>query len=531
MPKSSTLLFLVILLFLLFSFISYLLLYKNINNNQKKNEEITFYKIQKETNTLLTKLLYIYYQKKDNILKKHNEVLSYLQKKSYDVSLENIYEKINQDLKPKPYNIYITDDNYIIRNTTYLSDLGFDLSFAKDIFLEHKKNNEIGISFPIFEFYSSKFFSYSDSFLPNSEKIIQISYTYNELDNDLKNLQDLLEKNVDIKSSNAFVIYDDGFIGDFIFKQESSQNINERAENAKILVQHLDENKYLTKYQDDNNVRISYLSEKSAISDKIKIIYSIVFDETNLKNSIFNLNIIISFLTIIGLATIYLIYKVRKKEFILSYKDKFIEHSVHEIKTPLSIINLNIQLRNKNLGEDKYSKKIEGAVKTLKNSYEDIAFLHTKTQIDYKIEKLNLGQILRDRVNYFEIIAKTQFRQFNLEIIEDYDIFMSEIELIRLIDNNLSNAIKYSTKNSTIKISLTNKTLEFQSFGNNIKNCKTIFHRFTRENESSGGHGLGLSIVKDICDKYKIDINVNSKDGINIFSYKFNCHKLDTNSI
>ncbi|WP_418179182.1 sensor histidine kinase [Aliarcobacter lanthieri] len=213
----------------------------------------------------------------------------------------------------------------------------------------------------------------------------------------------------------------------------------------------------------------------------------------------------------------------------MNYKDKFIEHSVHEIKTPLSIINLNIQLRNKNLGEDKYSKKIEGAVKTLKNSYEDIAFLHTKNKIDYKIEKLNLSKILKDRVNYFEIIAKTQFRQFNLEIIEDYDTFMSEIELIRLIDNNLSNAIKYSTKNSTINISLKNKTLEFQSFGNTIRNCKKIFHRFTRENESSGGHGLGLSIVKDICDKYKIDINVNSKDGINIFSYRFNCHKFDTN--
>ncbi|WP_418179181.1 hypothetical protein ACNSOO_10380 [Aliarcobacter lanthieri] len=194
MPKSSTLLFLVILLFLLFSFISYLLLYKNINDNQKKNEEITFYKIQKETNTLLTKLLYIYYQKKDNILKNHKEVLYYLEKKSYDISLENIYKKINQNLEYNPYNIYITDNNYIIMNTTYLYDLGFDLSFAKDIFLEHKRNNEIGISFPIFEFYSSKFFSYSDSFLPNSERILQISYTYNELDNDLKNLQNLLEK-------------------------------------------------------------------------------------------------------------------------------------------------------------------------------------------------------------------------------------------------------------------------------------------------------------------------------------------------
>ena len=48
-----------------------------------------------------------------------------------------------------------------------------------------------------------------------------------------------------------------------------------------------------------------------------------------------------------------------KRISVSKYKDKFIEHSVHEIKTPLAIINLNAQLRNKTFGEDKYSKKIK----------------------------------------------------------------------------------------------------------------------------------------------------------------------------
>lgn len=531
LPKSSTLLFMVTCLFLLFSFVSYTLFYKNLNDNYIKNQEITFYKIQKSTNNLLSKLLYSYQEEKKLLLEKHKVVLDYFKDKSYDINLEEIYKIINQNNENKPYNIYITDEKFIIKNTTYKPDLDFDLSFAKDIFFEHKKNNEIGVSYPIFEFYSSKFFSYTDSFLPNSNKILQVSYTYTNLDEDLENLQTLLKNSLDIKSSDAFVVYDDGFIGDFIFKQVDFKAIDERALKGKILEQYLDENEYLTKYQDGNNLKISYISEKSPIFDDIKIIYSIIFDESDLQNSIFKLNLIILFLTFIGLITIFIIYKVRQKEHILNYKDRFIEHSVHEIKTPLSIINLNIQLRDKIYGSDKYSKKIDGALKTLKNSYEDMTFLHTKDKIEYKVEKINIKEVLINRVKYFEIIAQTQTRNIELENIEDCFISISKIELSRLIDNNLSNAIKYSFVNSSIKVTLKNANLEFKLLGKEIRNPQNIFERYRRENEDTGGHGLGLSIVKDICLKYDIKIDVISQNSENNFKYSFNCHKFDTNNL
>lgn len=531
LPKSSTFLFFAIFIFLIFTISIYLLFLKNLKDNHTKNQEIAFYKIQKETNNLLSKLLYNFENKKESVLEKHKEVLEYLENSSYEINLDEIHKKINKDLPNKPYNIYITDENFIIKNTTYLADLDFDLSFAKKTFLEHKQKNETGISQPIFEFYSSKFFTYTDSFLPNSNRVLQLSYTYDKLNKDIEFLKNLLENSLDIKSSDAFVVYPDGFIGEFIFKQGDIKNIDERAKEAKILVESLDENRYSTKNKEDKSKKLTYLSERSPIFDDINIIYTIIFDETSLQKNIFLLNLIIFILTLIGLVTIFIIYKVRKKELILNYKDKFIEHSIHEIKTPLSIITLNIQLRNKIFGDDKYSKKIDGALKTLKNSYEDMTFLQTKSYIDYKIERLDLAEILKNRVKYFNIIAQTQNRELEIEILESCDVFMSEIELTRLIDNNLSNAIKYSFSNSVIKISLENSTLYFFSFGTNIIDDKAIFNRYSRENISSGGFGIGLSIVKDICTKYKIDISVDSQNNINTFSYRFNCHKFDTNNI
>ena len=131
LPKSSTFLFFAIFIFLIFTISIYLLFLKNLKDNHTKNQEIAFYKIQKETNNLLSKLLYNFENKKESVLEKHKEVLEYLENSSYEINLDEIHKKINKDLPNKPYNIYITDENFIIKNTTYLADLDFDLSFAK----------------------------------------------------------------------------------------------------------------------------------------------------------------------------------------------------------------------------------------------------------------------------------------------------------------------------------------------------------------------------------------------------------------
>ena len=247
-------LFITIFIYLLLTFISYAFISKYIESTNLKAQEVLFYKIQNETNNLLTKLLYKYTLQKNEIEQKHKVVLKYLEGKTYDINLDEIYEKINKNLPNKPYNIYITDENLIVKNTTYKSDLSLDLSFAKDVFEEHKLNNEIGVSLPIFEIYNNEFLSYSDSYLPNSKQILQISYTYFELNNLLEELKNILNKNFEIESSNTFIVYNDGYIGDFIFKLpsekiNSTKDIEDRIQNGKKLLKNIKEDDYLTSFQ------------------------------------------------------------------------------------------------------------------------------------------------------------------------------------------------------------------------------------------------------------------------------------------
>lgn len=524
MPKSSTFLFIIITIFLFFSFVSYKLLYKNLSDNHLKSQEISFYQLQKETSVFLTKLLFSYSEKKDEILKKHKEVLEYLKTNSYDTPLDEIYKKINQNEENNPYNIYITDEKLIIRNTTVKSDFDFDLSFAKDIFDNHKKQNIIGVSPPIFEMYSQKMMTFSDMYLPNTNRVLQTSFTYYNLDDDLEELKNLVNHTSKILNLNAYIIFNDGYIGDFIFKniesyKPSLEEIEDRIKIGRELFDSFKETSIYSKQYKDKTT--FFLKEQSPIFDEAKIVYSIVFDDKEFNQELFILNASFLLITFLGVLTIFIIFKVREKESILSYKDKFIEHSIHEIKTPLSIITLNMQLKDEKTGSDKYSKKIHGALKTLKNSYEDMSFLHTKSKIKYEIQNFSLEEILKDRVKYFEIISQTQNRNIVLEILDDTFINISKIELERLIDNNISNAIKYSEVDSEIKIILQNNSLKFISIGEEIINKNIIFQKYIRENNFVGGHGIGLSIVKDICDKYGIKIEVISKNKQNIFIYKF----------
>jgi signal transduction histidine kinase len=98
--------------------------------------------------------------------------------------------------------------------------------------------------------------------------------------------------------------------------------------------------------------------------------------------------------------------------------------------------------------------------------------------------------------------------------------------LQRIIDNNISNAIKYSHEEGTIEVILEKLedhcTLRFRDNGVGIEDVNRIFERYYRENRDKGGFGIGLNIVKSIIDKAGIDLQIDSIYGEgSTFSYTF----------
>ncbi len=206
-------------------------------------------------------------------------------------------------------------------------------------------------------------------------------------------------------------------------------------------------------------------------------------------------------------------------------QDKFIKNAIHEINTPLSIIIINIDLFKLKFKNNKYISKIEAGSKIIHNIYNDLEFLIKKDRIEYKKTTIDFSTFLLQRIDFFEEVAIGNNLFISSQIQANINIKFNDIELQRIIDNSISNAIKYSFQDTKIDISLTqnNKNIIFEitNKGNIIKEPNRLFQRYYRENENRGGFGIGLNIIKDICDKNNVQIEIESIDNITTFRYIF----------
>ncbi|MBT8344556.1 MAG: HAMP domain-containing histidine kinase [Sulfurovum sp.] len=194
--------------------------------------------------------------------------------------------------------------------------------------------------------------------------------------------------------------------------------------------------------------------------------------------------------------------------------DNFIKDSMHEINTPLSIINLNSDLFASKYGENKYLLRMKSAAKTLATIYNDMDYLVKEGRVAHKKSSLDFSDFIQNRVDYFQEVANLKQIQLNTNISPGLTHTFSKTKLQRIIDNTISNAIKYSNDNSNVEIKLyTNDdfiVFEVEDYGVGIKDTSKIFSRYYRENEAKGGFGIGLNIVKKIIDEEDILLEIHS---------------------
>jgi len=206
--------------------------------------------------------------------------------------------------------------------------------------------------------------------------------------------------------------------------------------------------------------------------------------------------------------------------------DQFIKDSMHEINTPLSIINVNIDLYNRSNPANKYLQRIKAATKTLATLYNDMDYLIKNERLSFEYEEINLSQYLQDRIDYFSEVAALKNITIVPQIEEGVVIVFNPTQLQRIIDNNLSNAIKYSYEEGRIDITLEKAEgrciMSFADQGVGIEDVNRIFERYYRENRDKGGFGIGLNIVKSIIDKAGIELRIDSVFGKgSTFAYSF----------
>jgi len=187
--------------------------------------------------------------------------------------------------------------------------------------------------------------------------------------------------------------------------------------------------------------------------------------------------------------------------------------TLHELNIPVATILANTQMLLKHEeGEKniKRLKRINQAAKTLQIMYTELDYT-IKKQI-HKVEKeaCDLKDLITHKLESYEEI----FPQINFQVtLESSSVKIDTIGFLKVLDNLIHNAVKYSQPDSVVRIDLHKMHLDIEDEGIGMEEGFFLqaFEHYYQEDDKHAGHGLGLGLVKEYCDRHKIHIYLNSK--------------------
>ncbi len=206
---------------------------------------------------------------------------------------------------------------------------------------------------------------------------------------------------------------------------------------------------------------------------------------------------------------------------------RFITDAGHEIKTPLTIINANVDILEMELGEGNESlTDIMQQTKRLRSLTENLVMLTRMEESETTLQKIDfpLSDVAAEAVHPFFNLAYGQAKELIVRIEPSLTLNGNEKSIEQLLCLLLDNALKYSPAGGTITLTLGKK-------GRNIhldvcnttvsevkqEQLKYVFDRFYRTDDSrnseTGGHGIGLSVAKAIVDAHGGTISACTRDG------------------
>lgn len=193
---------------------------------------------------------------------------------------------------------------------------------------------------------------------------------------------------------------------------------------------------------------------------------------------------------------------------------RFITDAGHEIKTPLTIINANTDILEAEVGSNESIDDIRTQTKRLTELTNDLVYL-AKMEENSKLELIDipLSDIVTEISDNFKGLAI--YNGIDLEVnVEPLITIQGNVKAIeQLVGILLDNAIKYTAKDTTVKIRLQKRGKYAEVSVSNFSKDKIerdkinkVFDRFYRSdlsrNSDTGGHGIGLSIAKAITEKH-----------------------------
>ena len=190
---------------------------------------------------------------------------------------------------------------------------------------------------------------------------------------------------------------------------------------------------------------------------------------------------------------------------------EYTENVSHEIQTPLAIISSKADelLQSENLKKEEM-EQLEIIMNTTSRLAKINQALILLTKIDNSFytdqSVISIDKIIHEKLDFFSDLILERKISLKINIYNGLDYKMNRYLADTLFLNIIKNAIMHNNQNGSIDIVLEGNLLQIINTGQKLLNKENIFKRFVRSNNKDS-LGIGLSIVKKICNFYYIDID------------------------
>lgn len=201
-------------------------------------------------------------------------------------------------------------------------------------------------------------------------------------------------------------------------------------------------------------------------------------------------------------------------------RKEFVANVSHEIRTPLTTIKTYTETLLEGALDDRQTA--ENFLQTINMETDRMTVLTTdllelshfdNKQLKMEMEEANLISIINNSLRQNTVLAQKKGQKLSF-CVDNGDAFIccDPARINQVINNIVSNAIKYSGENTEIKISVEEEadiykvSISDEGMGIPEEDLDRIFERFYRVDKARsrlmGGTGLGLSIVKEIMEAH-----------------------------
>ena len=188
---------------------------------------------------------------------------------------------------------------------------------------------------------------------------------------------------------------------------------------------------------------------------------------------------------------------------------------LHELAIPISTIQANTLLLRRTCKESEKSMKrlgrIDDSSKRLERLYEELLYSIKKEIQTVECEKTNLVLLIEERVKVMELLNRNSF----VLSLDKHSVLVDRIGFEKMLDNILTNAMKYSPKESEIEVVLKDAILTIKDHGVGMDkvSLRNVYNRYYQSSKSNKGEGIGLALVRAYCNDEKIKIHIESEEG------------------